>query len=129
MVLCVLFLQWAEYVLFAALLVAVCIIFSIMAHFYTYINPAEIEAKFKQNEELETKEKDAKESKAIEMETEKTSQSQDNEINMTKIWLNYDLTHLVLSSDYIIITGVNLWYLKTCTSVLTDIMSLRNKCV
>ncbi|XP_060786047.1 solute carrier family 15 member 1-like [Neoarius graeffei] len=77
--------KWAEYVLFAALLVAVCIIFSIMAHFYTYINPAEIEAKFKQNEELETKEKDAKESKAIEMETEKTSQSQDNEINMTKI--------------------------------------------
>lgn len=82
MFVCVLFLQWAEYVLFAALLVAVCIIFSIMAHFYTYINPAEIEAKFKQNEELETKEK---ESKAIEMETEKTSQSQDDEINMTKI--------------------------------------------
>ncbi|XP_047456094.1 solute carrier family 15 member 1 [Mugil cephalus] len=39
--------QWAEYVLFASLLVAVCFIFSIMAYFYTYIDPAEIEAQFK----------------------------------------------------------------------------------
>uniref|UniRef100_A0A8C9U461 Solute carrier family 15 member 2 n=1 Tax=Scleropages formosus TaxID=113540 RepID=A0A8C9U461_SCLFO len=31
--------QWAEFVLFAALLVAVCIIFSIIAYFYTYVNP------------------------------------------------------------------------------------------
>ncbi|KAM9319986.1 solute carrier family 15 member 1-like [Gastrophryne carolinensis] len=38
--------QWAEYVLFAALLVAVCIIFAVMAYFYTYIDPAEIEAQF-----------------------------------------------------------------------------------
>ena len=38
--------QWAEYVLFASLLVCVCIIFSVMAFFYTYIDPAEIEAKF-----------------------------------------------------------------------------------
>uniref|UniRef100_A0A8B9EQG2 Solute carrier family 15 member 1 n=1 Tax=Anser cygnoides TaxID=8845 RepID=A0A8B9EQG2_ANSCY len=35
--------QWAEYVLFAALLFAVCIIFSVMAYFYTYIDPNEIE--------------------------------------------------------------------------------------
>ncbi|XP_077436476.1 solute carrier family 15 member 1 [Vanacampus margaritifer] len=41
--------QWAEYVLFASLLIAVCFIFSIMAHFYTYMDPAEIEAKFKKN--------------------------------------------------------------------------------
>uniref|UniRef100_A0A3B4T7V8 Solute carrier family 15 member 1 n=1 Tax=Seriola dumerili TaxID=41447 RepID=A0A3B4T7V8_SERDU len=41
--------QWAEYVLFASLLVAVCFIFSIMAYFYTYIDPAEIEAQFKKN--------------------------------------------------------------------------------
>ncbi|XP_071331032.1 solute carrier family 15 member 1 isoform X2 [Trachinotus anak] len=39
--------QWAEYILFASLLVAVCMIFSIMAYFYTYIDPAEIEAQFK----------------------------------------------------------------------------------
>ncbi|KAJ4933712.1 hypothetical protein JOQ06_030536 [Pogonophryne albipinna] len=38
--------QWAEYVLFASLLIAVCFIFSIMAHFYTYIDPTEIEAQF-----------------------------------------------------------------------------------
>ncbi|GLD66245.1 dedicator of cytokinesis protein 9 isoform X2, partial [Lates japonicus] len=39
--------QWAEYVLFASLLVAVCVIFSIMAYFYTYIDPTEIEAQFR----------------------------------------------------------------------------------
>ncbi|XP_061736128.1 solute carrier family 15 member 1 [Nerophis ophidion] len=39
--------RWAEYVLFASLLVAVCFIFSIMAYFYTYMDPAEIEAQFK----------------------------------------------------------------------------------
>uniref|UniRef100_A0A3Q3LX88 Solute carrier family 15 member 1a n=1 Tax=Mastacembelus armatus TaxID=205130 RepID=A0A3Q3LX88_9TELE len=39
--------KWAEYILFASLLVAVCIIFSIMAYFYTYIDPAAIEAQFK----------------------------------------------------------------------------------
>ncbi|XP_077153224.1 solute carrier family 15 member 1 [Ranitomeya variabilis] len=38
--------QWAEYILFAALLVAVCIIFAIMAYFYTYIDPAAIEAQY-----------------------------------------------------------------------------------
>ncbi|KAG7467600.1 solute carrier family 15 member 1-like [Solea senegalensis] len=41
--------RWAEYVLFASLLVLVCIIFSIMAYFYTYINPTEIEAHFRNN--------------------------------------------------------------------------------
>ncbi|XP_068560875.1 solute carrier family 15 member 1 [Cebidichthys violaceus] len=38
--------QWAEYILFASLLVVVCFIFSIMAYFYTYIDPAAIEAQF-----------------------------------------------------------------------------------
>ncbi|KAF6084881.1 solute carrier family 15 member 1 [Phyllostomus discolor] len=42
--------QWAEYVLFASLLLVVCIIFAIMARFYTYINPAEIEAQFDEDE-------------------------------------------------------------------------------
>ncbi|XP_063070274.1 solute carrier family 15 member 2 isoform X2 [Engraulis encrasicolus] len=31
--------QWMEFLLFACLLVGVCIIFSIMAHFYTYVDP------------------------------------------------------------------------------------------
>ncbi|XP_058247473.1 solute carrier family 15 member 1 [Hemibagrus wyckioides] len=76
--------KWAEYVLFASLLVAVCIIFSIMAYFYTYIDPAEIEAQFKENNELEPDEKKEKGSKDIEMETHKTQKYQD-EPKMTKI--------------------------------------------
>ncbi|XP_047670193.1 solute carrier family 15 member 1b isoform X2 [Tachysurus fulvidraco] len=57
--------QWAEYVLFAALLICVCVIFSIMAHYYTYIDPAEIEAQFA---EYDPEEKEKK--KAIEMQLE-----------------------------------------------------------
>ncbi|NXM90551.1 S15A1 protein, partial [Oenanthe oenanthe] len=47
--------QWAEYVLFAALLLVVCFIFSIMASFYTYIDPNEIEAQFSEEEKKEHK--------------------------------------------------------------------------
>uniref|UniRef100_A0A674EUB4 Solute carrier family 15 member 1 n=1 Tax=Salmo trutta TaxID=8032 RepID=A0A674EUB4_SALTR len=58
--------QWAEFVLFASLLVAVCVIFSIMAYFYTYMDPAEIEAQFRDKggkeesdkEELQMQKKD-----------------------------------------------------------------------
>ncbi|XP_042665969.1 solute carrier family 15 member 1 [Centrocercus urophasianus] len=42
--------QWAEYVLFAALLFAVCIIFAVMAYFYTYIDPNEVEAQLDEEE-------------------------------------------------------------------------------
>ncbi|XP_045725604.1 solute carrier family 15 member 1 isoform X1 [Mirounga angustirostris] len=49
--------QWAEYILFAALLLAVCVIFAIMARFYTYINPAEIEAQFDNEDEKKNLEK------------------------------------------------------------------------
>ncbi|XP_010602876.1 solute carrier family 15 member 1 isoform X1 [Fukomys damarensis] len=42
--------QWAEYILFAALLLVVCIIFAIMAWFYTYVNPVEVEAQFDEEE-------------------------------------------------------------------------------
>lgn len=48
--------QWAEYILFASLLVLVCIIFSIMSYFYTYIDPSKIEAQFT-NTESEEKER------------------------------------------------------------------------
>ncbi|XP_053327895.1 solute carrier family 15 member 2 [Spea bombifrons] len=34
--------QWAEFILFAALLVAVCIIFSIMGYFYVPVNPDDL---------------------------------------------------------------------------------------
>ncbi|NWU58281.1 S15A1 protein, partial [Dromas ardeola] len=47
--------QWAEYVLFAALLLAVCIIFAVMAYFYTYIDPNEIEAQFDEEEKNQVK--------------------------------------------------------------------------
>ncbi|XP_008326563.1 solute carrier family 15 member 2 isoform X2 [Cynoglossus semilaevis] len=35
--------QWIEFLLFAALLLGVCVIFSIMAHFYTYVDPEQLE--------------------------------------------------------------------------------------
>ncbi|NWI95086.1 S15A1 protein, partial [Pitta sordida] len=47
--------QWAEYVLFAALLLVVCVIFAIMASFYTYVDPNEIEAQFAEEEKKEEK--------------------------------------------------------------------------
>ncbi|XP_018420143.1 PREDICTED: solute carrier family 15 member 1 [Nanorana parkeri] len=53
--------QWAEYILFAALLVAVCIIFAVMAYFYTYVDPAVIEAQF----DSDGKKKKEKEKEAI----------------------------------------------------------------
>ncbi|NWI28813.1 S15A1 protein, partial [Sula dactylatra] len=49
--------QWAEYVLFAALLLAVCIIFAIMAYFYTYVDPNEIEAQLDEEEKKEVEKK------------------------------------------------------------------------
>uniref|UniRef100_A0AAY4CDB1 Solute carrier family 15 member 1a n=1 Tax=Denticeps clupeoides TaxID=299321 RepID=A0AAY4CDB1_9TELE len=50
--------KWAEYLLFACLLVAVCVIFSIMAYFYTYMDPAAIEAQYREEKELEPEEKE-----------------------------------------------------------------------
>ncbi|NWT15756.1 S15A1 protein, partial [Vireo altiloquus] len=47
--------QWAEYVLFAALLLVVCVIFAIMASFYTYVDPNEIEAQFSGEKKEENK--------------------------------------------------------------------------
>ncbi|XP_038615065.1 solute carrier family 15 member 1 isoform X2 [Tachyglossus aculeatus] len=42
--------QWAEYILFAGLLLVVCVIFAFMAYYYKYVNPAEIEAQFDEDE-------------------------------------------------------------------------------
>uniref|UniRef100_UPI0037E95857 solute carrier family 15 member 1b n=1 Tax=Semicossyphus pulcher TaxID=241346 RepID=UPI0037E95857 len=42
--------QWAEYILFASLLLLVCVIFALMAYFYIYTDPAKIEAEFAQME-------------------------------------------------------------------------------
>lgn len=49
---CLLF-QWKEFVLFAALLVAVFFIFSIMAYFYEYVDPDKILKMYKSDDEDE----------------------------------------------------------------------------
>ncbi|XP_061482552.1 solute carrier family 15 member 1 isoform X2 [Rhineura floridana] len=49
--------QWVEYVLFASLLVAVTVIFAIMAYFYIYVDPAEVEAQLVEDEKKGEKEK------------------------------------------------------------------------
>ncbi|XP_072253772.1 solute carrier family 15 member 1 [Leuresthes tenuis] len=74
--------QWAEYTLFASLLVAVCIIFSIMAHFYTYIDPAVIEAQFMKADDEDDKSKQEK--AEVEM-VKRDSVSSDDESKQTKI--------------------------------------------
>ncbi|XP_071426515.1 solute carrier family 15 member 1-like [Pithys albifrons albifrons] len=56
--------QWAEYVLFAALLLVVCVIFAIMASFYTYVDPNAIEAQFDEEEKEDKKDQDDHEKKA-----------------------------------------------------------------
>uniref|UniRef100_A0A4W3H051 Solute carrier family 15 member 1b n=1 Tax=Callorhinchus milii TaxID=7868 RepID=A0A4W3H051_CALMI len=50
--------QWAEYILFASLLGAVSIIFGIMASFYVYVDPAEMEAEFEEKERAKKKAED-----------------------------------------------------------------------
>ncbi|KAM7129163.1 solute carrier family 15 member 1 [Ciconia maguari] len=62
--------QWAEYVLFAALLLAVCVIFAVMAYFYTYIDPNEIEAQLDEEEKKQVK----KDSDVYEKQAEADSQ-------------------------------------------------------
>ncbi|KAL4635798.1 solute carrier family 15 member 1 [Arapaima gigas] len=74
--------QWAEYVLFASLLAVVCIIFSIMAYFYTYNDPAEIEARFK----TEENEKDKKEKEdSFQLERKDSIELAKEEAKQTKI--------------------------------------------
>ncbi|KAM8819788.1 solute carrier family 15 member 1 [Eudromia elegans] len=60
--------QWAEYVLFAALLLVVCFIFAVMAYFYTYTDPNEVEAQLDEDEK-----KQAKKEKDLEKEVETVS--------------------------------------------------------
>ncbi|XP_068575969.1 solute carrier family 15 member 1b [Cebidichthys violaceus] len=56
--------QWAEYILFASLLLVVCFIFAVMAYFYTYIDPAKIEAQFAPKD---PEEKEKEKRKSVEM--------------------------------------------------------------
>uniref|UniRef100_A0A3Q3EVJ4 Solute carrier family 15 member 1b n=1 Tax=Labrus bergylta TaxID=56723 RepID=A0A3Q3EVJ4_9LABR len=54
--------QWAEYILFASLLLLVDFLFAFMAYFYTYIDPAKIEAQFAHSDP-----KDKEKKKSLEM--------------------------------------------------------------
>ncbi|TKS67193.1 Dedicator of cytokinesis protein 9 [Collichthys lucidus] len=78
--------QWAEYILFASLLMAVCVIFSIMAYFYTYIDPSEIEAQFRKK--LDDDDDHKKQQKmGVEMDrkdSDKDSSSSDDEADPDK---------------------------------------------
>uniref|UniRef100_A0A8C5FVZ5 Solute carrier family 15 member 1-like n=1 Tax=Gadus morhua TaxID=8049 RepID=A0A8C5FVZ5_GADMO len=69
--------QWAEYVLFAALLIFVCVVFSIMAYFYTYTDPAEVEARFAELEP-EGKDNDRKR-RSLELHDRKESLEEENQ--------------------------------------------------
>uniref|UniRef100_A0A674BHV9 Solute carrier family 15 member 1b n=1 Tax=Salmo trutta TaxID=8032 RepID=A0A674BHV9_SALTR len=71
--------QWAEYILFASLLVVVCIVFAIMSYFYTYTDPAEIEAEFRQpeHEPEEKKKRDQVEMERKDSDCSKSSKGSD----------------------------------------------------
>uniref|UniRef100_A0A8C8JY06 Solute carrier family 15 member 1 n=1 Tax=Oncorhynchus tshawytscha TaxID=74940 RepID=A0A8C8JY06_ONCTS len=70
--------QWAEYILFASLLVVVCIVFAVMSYFYTYTDPAEIEAQFRQPEhEPEEKKRDRVEMERKDSDCSKGSKGSD----------------------------------------------------
>ncbi|NP_001281114.1 solute carrier family 15 member 1b [Cynoglossus semilaevis] len=72
--------QWAEYILFASLLVLVCIVFSIMAMFYTYIDPVKIEAQFSQMEpEDKDKRKDVQKKDSVKKSRKGSSSDSDSD--------------------------------------------------
>lgn len=87
-------LKWAEYVLFASLLVAVCIIFSIMAYFYTYIDPTEIEAQFKKNVNADDGDDKLKMQKMSKRDSASSDSSDDDDNDdkrkQTKMWTHKD---------------------------------------
>ena len=83
--------KWAEYILFASLLIVVCVIFSIMAYFYTYINPAEIEAQFMKKGDDDDEDDKKQLQKGMEMVRRNSTGSHsddddDDERKKTKMW-------------------------------------------
>uniref|UniRef100_A0A671XTK6 Solute carrier family 15 member 2 n=1 Tax=Sparus aurata TaxID=8175 RepID=A0A671XTK6_SPAAU len=55
--------QWKEFLLFACLLLGVFIIFSIMAHFYTYVDPEQLDKVYMMNSSKEEDDHDDKKNK------------------------------------------------------------------
>nr|AZB50226.1 solute carrier family 15 member 1 [Epinephelus fuscoguttatus x Epinephelus lanceolatus] len=84
--------QWAEYILFASLLLLVCFIFAFMAYFYTYIDPTQEEARFAQKEpeekerrkSVEMKRKDSVKNRKEDRKGSDSS-SDEEEVKQTKI--------------------------------------------
>jgi len=80
--------RWAEYFLFASLLIVVCVIFSIMAYFYTYIDPNEIEAEFKKKVDNDEDEDDRNKTEKTQVEMVKRgsikSQDEKQEVLITQ---------------------------------------------
>ncbi|XP_061827540.1 solute carrier family 15 member 1 [Nerophis lumbriciformis] len=74
--------RWAEYVLFASLLVAVCFIFSIMAYFYTYMDPAEIEAQFKAEVNGDDDEDDRRDKQKMDAQRDRVESGDEKQTNM-----------------------------------------------
>uniref|UniRef100_A0A3B3Y797 Solute carrier family 15 member 1a n=1 Tax=Poecilia mexicana TaxID=48701 RepID=A0A3B3Y797_9TELE len=89
--------QWTEYILFASLLVAVSIIFSIMASFYTYIDPTAIEAEFKKKvhddeDDEDDKKKELQKSKEMEKRDSVSSDDEDKKYVQTSMCqTNFDI--------------------------------------
>ncbi|XP_028249088.1 solute carrier family 15 member 2 [Parambassis ranga] len=52
--------QWKEFLLFAGLLLGVCIIFSIMAYFYTYVDPDQLDKMYPEDGEKEEDDSEVK---------------------------------------------------------------------
>ncbi|XP_061554895.1 solute carrier family 15 member 1b [Phycodurus eques] len=71
--------QWAEYILFASLLVGVCISFAVMAYFYTYIDPTKIEAQFRELEPNDKQKKMDEKDSVERFNEEKSSDSSSDE--------------------------------------------------
>ncbi|KAI3355723.1 hypothetical protein L3Q82_004311 [Scortum barcoo] len=67
--------QWIEFLLFACLLLGVCIIFSIMAYFYTYVDPEQVEKSYLENLGQEDKDRDDAKKKTNDILLNKTGKS------------------------------------------------------
>lgn len=67
--------QWKEFVLFAGLLLGVCIIFSIMASFYTYVDPEQLDKVYLEDSGQEEDDGDKKKKKNSSIQMNKTTKS------------------------------------------------------
>ncbi|XP_070693691.1 solute carrier family 15 member 2 [Pempheris klunzingeri] len=67
--------QWKEFLLFACLLLGVCIIFSIMAYFYTYVDPDQLEKMYLEESGKEEDDNDDTNKKPTDIHLTKTGKS------------------------------------------------------